>query len=82
VGALAGSALVVVHSVAGPMFPVHVPVVQIVHVVAMQHGCMPTAGAVGVVVLFSLVVLGRRQGDSFRRRRLEKINICAVIDAG
>ena len=35
VGALAGSALVVVHPVGGAMFPVHVPVVQIVHVVAM-----------------------------------------------
>ena len=35
VSALAGSALVVVHPVGRAMFPVHMPIVQIVHVVAM-----------------------------------------------
>ena len=35
VGALAGSALVVVHTVARAMLPVHMPIVQVVHVVAM-----------------------------------------------
>ncbi len=35
VGALAGSALVVVHPVGRAMLPVHMPVVQIVHVVGV-----------------------------------------------
>jgi hypothetical protein len=35
VGALAGNALVVVHPVGRAMFPVHMPIVQIVNVVTM-----------------------------------------------
>lgn len=35
VAALAGSALVVVHPVGRPMLPVHMPVVQIVHVIGV-----------------------------------------------
>ena len=35
VGALAGSALVIVHPVVRAMLPVHMPVVQIVHVVGV-----------------------------------------------
>jgi len=79
VGALAASALVVVHPVGRGMLPVHMPVVQIVHVVGMEHRCMPTTGAVGVMVLLGLRVLSRRHSGSFSPRRLP-IVICVLID--
>ena len=64
-GALAGSAFVVVHPVGGAMLAVQMTVVHIVHVVGMEHICMSTTGAVGVVVLFGLAMLSRRHSDSF-----------------
>ena len=41
---------------------------------------MPTTGAVGVMVLFSLAVLSRRHSDSFSPRVVYQIVICIVID--
>ena len=73
--ALAARALVVVHPVGRAMLPVHMPVVQIVHVVGMEDRCVATTGAVGVMVLFRLAVLGRRHGDSLSSRRLLLIDV-------
>lgn len=50
--ALAGHAFVVVHAVGFLMLPVHVPVVQVVHVVVMDHRFMAAPGAMGVRVPF------------------------------
>ena len=62
------------------MLAVQMTVVHIVHMVRMQNGCMPTTGAVGVMVLFSLAVLSRRHTDPFSSRALATV-ICIVIDA-
>ena len=57
-------AFVVVHSLLGAMLAVHVAVVQVVNVVAVQYRFVSTSRAVGVTVLLSLGVLHRCHGAS------------------
>ena len=56
--ACAGGALIVVDAAVGGVLTVHVTVVQVVDVVAVQDGRVPAAGAVRVLVTFGLAVLG------------------------
>ena len=65
-------ALVVVHTVAGHMFPVHVTVVQVVDVVPVHDRVVAAAGTVGVAMHFRRSVLNSRHrtqpsADSMRR---------------
>jgi hypothetical protein len=55
----AGVALVVVHSVIGHVLPVHVSVVQVVHVVGVHDRLVPATWAMGVAVSFGLVMRDR-----------------------
>jgi hypothetical protein len=48
-----------VHPGVGDVFPVHVPVMQVVDVVGVHHGLVPAARAVGVPMLLGLLVFGR-----------------------
>lgn len=51
------------------MLAVNMTIMQIVDVVAVHQRFVPTSWAVGVAVLFSLGVLGRRHGISRLRWR-------------
>jgi hypothetical protein len=53
-----------VHSLFGAVLTVHVAIVQVVNVVAVQHRFMSAPWAVGVTVLLSLGVLSRGHGSS------------------
>ena len=49
------------------MLPVNVAIVQVVHMIGVEHRFMPTSRAVGVTVLLSLSVLDRGHGSSLPR---------------
>ena len=57
-------AFVVVHTLLSAMLPVNVAIVQVVHMIGVEHRFMPTSRAVGVTVLLSLSVLDRGHGSS------------------
>ncbi len=46
------------HAVGGVVLAVHVPVVQVVDVVGVQHGVVAAAGTVGVLVGLGGAVFG------------------------
>lgn len=52
------------HALLSAMLPVNVAIVQVVHMIGVQHRFMPTPRAVGVTVLLSLSVLDRGHGSS------------------
>ena len=62
VRAATGGAFVVVHPLVGAMLAVHMAVMQIVHVITVQHRFVPTPRTVGVAVPLSLGVLDRGHG--------------------
>jgi hypothetical protein len=63
------------------MLAMQMTVVHIVHMVGMQNGCVPTTGAVGVMVLFSLAVRSRRHSDPFSSRGLATVICIVIVDA-
>jgi hypothetical protein len=49
-------ALVIVHPAVGAVFPVDVPVVEVIHMVGVDHRLVSAPGAVGVLVLLCFAV--------------------------
>ena len=79
VWAATSGAFVVVHSLVGAMLAVHVAIMQVVHVVGVQHRFVSTPWAMGVRVVLGLSVLDRGHGG-LPLRMDHSMLICAVLN--